>query len=204
MLTLADLYYHRNHTINCHLMLTMAHELSQTIANENQHLYVSIVYKLACVNYSMARTKKDEYSVVCLESALEGFQDALNIYENLINLGADVRNESLQCLYSLAVTSKSLKKQELCFDFLSSARDNIVSSYFDGDPKQANKTGVFISLPIVAISALSLLADMYVQRNDCAKALETLMIVWNSVQSRPSDITSVDEVESDLIYIMKI
>ncbi len=197
MLIMADLYYHGKHLLNCHLMLTTAHELSQTTGSENQLQFVYIVYKLACVNYSLARKLKDEYYSVRLESAFEGFQEALTIYENLYSLGMDVRCETLECLYSLAVTSKALKRQELCFEFLSSARDNIFSYYFDGDPKRA-QAATFNSLPLVAISALSLLVDIYMQRNDCDQALETLMVVWNSVQSRPSDLTSVAEVNAKL------
>ena len=82
---------------------------------------------------------KDDYSSVRLESAFESFQNALNIYENLANLGKDVRSEILECLYSLAVSSKALKRQEPCFDFLTRARDNIFDHYFGGDPKKAGR-----------------------------------------------------------------
>ena len=74
ILILADLYYNSRHLLNCHLLLTMAHELSQASTSENQQLLAYITYNLACVNYSLARTIKDDYSSVSGER-LRGFPE---------------------------------------------------------------------------------------------------------------------------------
>ena len=48
ILILADLYYNSKKLLNCHLLLTIAQELSQASTSENQQLLAYITYNLAC------------------------------------------------------------------------------------------------------------------------------------------------------------
>lgn len=192
---LADLYRKSGNYKLCSLMLNLACEVSQQTNGDSHVLTASYIYKTAANSYALAYSLSRELRGFHLENALDSFQEALSVYRSIETSGADVKAELLSCMYAVAVINKDLRRMDEALDCLEEAEEFIKSNYLSGGNMDSRDLAI---IPLVAISSLSLMVDFLMRRNECAKALSTLKIIWTAALSRPSHFFDIHEIISKL------